>query len=69
MKLAIYVMHVPGTREAELARLLERVPRAIVVEDPERLGAWSTAKRCWEAGIAMNTCGVVLTGLPWRWTS
>ena len=52
MKLAIYVMHVPGTRETELAKLLARVPSAIVKRDPDRLGAWSTAKRCWEAGIA-----------------
>lgn len=60
MKLAIYVMHVPGTREAELAKLLERVPEAVVVQDPERAGAWATARRCWERGIASGADWIVV---------
>lgn len=54
MKLAIYVMHVPGvpSRVDTLAKLRERVPSVVVVEDPTREGAWATARRCWEAGLA-----------------
>ncbi|HVL62493.1 MAG TPA: hypothetical protein VM430_13960, partial [Microbacterium sp.] len=60
MKLAIYVMHVPGTREAELAKLLERVPSAGVVQDPERRGAWHTAKTCWDLGIGTGADWIVV---------
>ena len=60
MNLAIYVMHVPGTREAEFAKLLERVPTALVKRDPDRLGAWSTAKRCWQSGVASDADWIVV---------
>lgn len=53
MSIAVYVMHVPGAgRDEALAKLLERVPTAIVMADPERRGAWWNAERCWVAGAA-----------------
>jgi hypothetical protein len=60
--IAVYVMHVPGDseREATLAKLRERVPGCVVVRDPDRTGAWSTARKCWEAGVEAADWVVVL---------
>lgn len=53
MKIGVYVMHVPGipSRDESLRKLLERVPEAIVMSDPERLGVWFNARRCWAHGV------------------
>lgn len=60
MSLAIYVMHVPGTRDEQLKKLLERVPLALVMGDPNRKGAWWNARRCWQDGIELEADWIVV---------
>lgn len=62
MRLAVYVMHVPGipSRAEALNKLLERCPNAVVMRDPERKGAWWNAERCWTHGLSMGADWIVV---------
>lgn len=63
MKLAICVMHAafePG-RRASLKRLIDRLGSVAYVEhDQLGEGAWTIARRCWEAGIAQDADWIVV---------
>jgi len=65
MKLAIYVMHVPGdpAREEALGALTARIEGDCefhVMRDPERRGAWWNARRCWAAGLESGADWIVV---------
>jgi hypothetical protein len=62
VRVAVYVMHVPGdpVRTAALEQLWRREPHADVVADPERKGAWATARRCWEKGLANGADWIIV---------
>src|SRR5690606_32601079 len=54
VRITAAIMHVPGVgRDASCASITRALAplRPIVVADPERRGAWPTARRAWLAGI------------------
>lgn len=65
MRLAIYVMHVPGdaAREEALGALTARIEGEcdfVIMRDPERSGAWANARRCWAAGVESGADWIVV---------
>jgi hypothetical protein len=61
VNLAVYVMHVPGTRRDELSALIRRLPvNTVIMSDPERRGVWWNARRCWEEGLKTSAEWIIV---------
>lgn len=62
MKVVYCVMHAPSpTRTEALDRLLKSLPADVtVVHDDVHEGAWATARRCWERGVASHADWIVV---------
>lgn len=64
-KISVGIMHVPGAgRDSLVEDILRVLPKdwdVSVIEDPERKGCWSTAKRAWETRSEESTHHLVLS--------
>lgn len=66
MKLAVFIMHVPGEREETLQRLLDELgppPSNVtlqITEDPDKQGPWWAAWRSWTAGTGREVDWIIL---------
>ena len=64
-KISVGIMHVPGAgRDSLVEDILRVLPKdwdVSVIEDPERKGCWSTAKRAWETRTEESTHHLVLS--------